>query len=243
MDAALIDATIERHQKVLLSLSSGKDSTACLWLLEKHWPKITVAWVNMGDPYPETVEHMNRIRSLVPHFEEIKGNQQEWVRQNGFPVDLVPLENTRLGRAISGYDDGPMLSSTVDCCWANFWLPLANFVHDHGITLVIRGQKTVDQWKSPIKSGDRYDGVEYLFPIEDWTDEQVHEFLKDRIPDSYKRGLPSSLDCMTCTGYAKHCPGRIADLAQINPQKAELVRAVHQYLRFRVVEEIRKMDS
>ena len=48
---------MDRHDIVVLQFSGGKDSTACLHLLEPWWDKVHVVWVNPGAPYPEMLEH------------------------------------------------------------------------------------------------------------------------------------------------------------------------------------------
>lgn len=85
---------LSRHKKVMLQLSSGKDSAAVLWLLQPYWDKFDVVWVNPGNPYPETLEYMEKIQKLVPRFICVLGNQPQDIQRNGWPVDIVPLDHT-----------------------------------------------------------------------------------------------------------------------------------------------------
>jgi 3'-phosphoadenosine 5'-phosphosulfate sulfotransferase (PAPS reductase)/FAD synthetase len=174
----MFDEFFSRHEKVGLCFSAGKDSAACLWMLESYWPRIEVIWVNPGDPHWETVGYMEGIAALVPRFTEVQGKQPEYIRLNGKPA----------------FGD-------IRCCAANMWLPIQNYVREAGITGLIRGQKDSDHLKSPVSSGDVVGGVEFLHPVETWTDSEVIEYLGDKIPPSYKRGLKTSLDCQNCVVY------------------------------------------
>jgi phosphoadenosine phosphosulfate reductase len=213
----------------MLQLSPGKDSAACLWLLEQWWGQLTVVWCNAGNPYDETMKYMHEIAQLVPNFVMVKGNQPEWVKRHGYPVDILPFEATELGSAITRTSE-PRLQPFWQCCSANMWQPLNNYVRSEGFTAVIRGQKTSDGLQGPISSGDVIDGVEYVFPIARWSDADVHAFLGPRIPASYTRGLTSSLDCKDCTAYLRETKGRVRDLERIDRDAASRVTAVHLYL-------------
>jgi phosphoadenosine phosphosulfate reductase len=57
---------IARHERIVLQFSGGKDSLASLQMVRDHWAKITVAWVNSGDVFPETIELMDTVRARVP---------------------------------------------------------------------------------------------------------------------------------------------------------------------------------
>ena len=219
----------ERHTRIALQLSAGKDSAACLWLLEPYWDRMDVVWCNMGNPYPETLEYMFELSLRVPNFFVVKGEQPYWIRQHGYPVDVLPFVHTKLGADITGQKRLQMQPFSV-CCAENFWKPMHAFMKEQRYTGIIRGQKKSDRLKGPIKSGHKEDGVEYFFPIEDWTDEQVISFLGHRVPESYKRGLTSSLDCKNCTAYVSENPGRISDLATIDLLAAKEVIMVHQHL-------------
>jgi 3'-phosphoadenosine 5'-phosphosulfate sulfotransferase (PAPS reductase)/FAD synthetase len=205
-----------RHQKVGLLFSAGKDSLACLLQIEKYWDKTVVIWGNPGNPYPETVEYMEGIKKKVPHFVEVKGNQKAFIAENGYPVDVLPVYEAIMGTKLIPFSR---------CCATNLWGATAEFVKFAGLTGLVRGQKTADEQKSPARSGMIVDGVEFLHPLENWTDGDVLQYLGERVPDSYKRGVKHSLDCMNCTAYAS--PSRMADLWKISPETAREVRNVH----------------
>lgn len=226
---SLIREFFSRHERAALQFSSGKDSAAVLWLLEPYWDQVDVVWMNPGNPYPETLEYMQEISEIVPRFICVMGNQPQDIKKNGWPADIVPMESTEIGMVFKS-EKTLRLRPFWECCSNNMWRPLEQFVKGSQYTGVIRGQKLADSLKGPTHSGTIHDGVEYFFPIDNWTDEQVFDFLGDRVPPSYKRGLKSSLDCMNCTAYMQENPGRIADLEKINKQAWEQVSYVHMHL-------------
>lgn len=237
----MIEEFFARHEKVILQFSAGKDSAACLWLLQPWWNKLVVVWCNQGNPYPETIAYMEKIKGLVPHFEIVQGEQKTWVRERGYPVDIIPLLNTDYGRAIA-VQDNLKLQPFWECCSHNFWEPMAKFVEEKGFTGVIRGQRLEEALKSPVRSGNVIEGVEYFFPLETWTEGEVLEYLGDRVPDSYKRGLKSSLDCINCTAYLKESSGRLEDLKETSPAVYENVKAVHGYLNYELQSYIKLLE-
>lgn len=219
-----------RHERAALQLSTGKDSAACLYLLEPFWDKLTVVWLNAGKPLQESLDYMEGIRAKVPNFLEVRANQPEWIRINGYPADVLPYEATKMG-ACNGFANSVRFSETFECCKANMWMPMAQAMKDGGFTGVIRGQKLADDLKSSLRSGAIVDGIEYLFPIESWSDSQVFAFLGDRVPGFYKRGLPSSQDCANCTGYVKSHAAWIPELLRVDTETALEVLSVREQQR------------
>jgi phosphoadenosine phosphosulfate reductase len=200
-----IEATIDRHARIALQVSGGRDSLACLYLLRPFWNRLTVYWCNTGDAYPETVEIMQHVAALVPHFVEIDGRQPDVVAGFGLPSDIVPASHTPIG-IMGGDSFGPLIQDRYSCCSRVFMLPLHERMVADGITLVIRGQKDADKLKSPIRSGAVDLGIEYLFPIEDWSTSQVMDYLVAEgapVPRFYDM-LDGTPDCMTCSAYWEH---------------------------------------
>ena len=56
---------IERHERIALQVSGGRDSIACLYLMRPYWDRVTVYWLDTGAAYPETVSLMQRICDMV----------------------------------------------------------------------------------------------------------------------------------------------------------------------------------
>jgi phosphoadenosine phosphosulfate reductase len=127
----------------------------------------------------------------------------------------VPTTSTPFG--INAYGGGTKLQDRFQCCYNSLMLPMQERMEQDGITLIIRGQKSADTMKSPLRSGALENGIELLFPLEHWTDEQVFAFLKENafIPDYYQQ-LAASPDCLTCSAYWSE--GRAAWLKSKHPE-------------------------
>ena len=114
----MFEEIFQRHEEVILFYSGGKDSLALLLLLKPYWNRVNVVWVDTGNQFPEVIEHMGKVMSMVPHFTTLKGNQPEYFQQNGFPVDVVPTRFTPMGKFI--YGETPItVCSRFDCCTTN----------------------------------------------------------------------------------------------------------------------------
>lgn len=204
--------------KTILQFSGGKDSLACLYLLEPRWAQIEVVWVNTGAAFPETLEQMERIRKLVPHFHEIQSNQN--IEDQGYPVDVVPLLSTMAGTAFEGYS-GPVFQSRYSCCAAALWNPMVQTMQALKPDVIIRGQKRTDRNRVPIAHGEVVHGVEYQFPLDTWTDADVYAYLKERgipLPRNYER-MATGLDCWNCTAYLGENAGKLDYLHEFHPAK------------------------
>lgn len=224
---AQLMAFCERHEQVALLFSGGKDSLACLELLRPVIEKVTVIWSNPGDPYPETISLMERIKRSVPSFVEAKGAVHSFHQDFGWPVDMVPFESTPLGRMCAGDTPEPKLVQLDQCCNANMWLPLFEALRGSDATGCVRGDKRVDEWRPRFESNASINGVEYHLPLMEWVDQDVFKFIGDAVPASYSRGHPASFDCMSCTAYLQHNPGRVRELGEKYPVA---YNAVHKVL-------------
>jgi phosphoadenosine phosphosulfate reductase len=86
-----------------------------------------------------------------------------------------------------------------------------------GIDTIYRGQRRDDMPRGPIEHGhrDMY-GVKYLFPIYEWSREDVFEYVRkecpDLMPSNYANGELSSRDCWDCTAYRSHNKQRVKNL-------------------------------
>ena len=194
-----------RHEHIALQFSTGKDSLAVLHLLRDHWDQLTVYFVNSGDSFPETLEMAEAVRKIVPHFVEVQGRKPQVEAELGWCSDIVPVGSTAFGRMM-GHDE-PLLVDRYTCCFKALMEPMYERMKADGITLIIRGQKNDDDKKPPLRSGHVADGFEFLYPIEDWTAEQVFAYLKEHgvpLPRFYEGGMPGGPDCMHCTAWLEH---------------------------------------
>lgn len=207
----------DRHTKIAFQFSGGKDSLAALYLLEAEWGRMTVYWLNSGDAFPETLDIVAMVRAAVPHFVEVPGHVEQVIEEFGLPSDITTANSTPLGQVI---EPGTMkLQDRYSCCARTVMNPLHNEMMKDGVTLIIRGQKQADHSKGPVRSGEVIDGVEYFYPIEDWTTAHVFEFLAvkglpiNRVYDT----MSTTPECMSCSAWWDDKRG--AYLKQFHPEQ------------------------
>ena len=222
-----MDEFFDRHPQAALAFSAGKDSAACLKLLRKYTHRFIVMWVNQGNPYLETVEYMKKIKTSVPFFYEIKGNQPEYVKQHGYPVDILPVFHTTLGQ-LGNHPIQQKFCSSLQCCGNNLWVPMEEALKRLQITGLIRGQKNSDKHQPLCKSGAVENGIEFFHPLEAWTDSDVLEFLGEDAPPNYLRGGRSSLECQDCTGFSYANDGNRGIRTPEMQVKFEQVKKLHR---------------
>lgn len=189
-----------RHKRATLLYSGGKDSLACLLLLADWWHQVDVVWVDTGNQFPEVYEHMDRVRGLVPTFITIKSNTYEFTRDHGYPVDVVPTRYTTTGQFIYGPKKF-RVCSRFDCCRNNIWKPIEDYVRLTKPTCIIRGDRSSERVKAP----ESIEGIEFAFPLFDWTTDQVMSLIRNAPFGLFqeRHNLPegSSLDCISCMAY------------------------------------------
>lgn len=192
----------DRHQKIALQFSGGKDSLAILHLLKPYWDRVTVYWTNPGNPFPETTDLMSRVRAMVPHFKEVRGLQPEIIALDGWPSDVVPVPHTSDGHYTLG--EKPFrIQGRLNCCIRSLMIPMHQAMLDDGVTCIVRGRREDEADKSPARPGAIIDGIEFVFPLWDWSAEDVLAYLEsvgEPIPAFYKHGK-ASFDCMDCTAW------------------------------------------
>lgn len=192
---------IAHHQRIGLQLSGGKDSLACLYLMRPWLDRITVYWLNTGRAYPETLRTLEAVKPLIPHFVEITSDVDAVHAQYGIPSDIVPASSTPLGRLVG--HAAPAIQDRYSCCFQTIMRPMHERMLSDGVTLIIRGQRNDDLLKPAVRSGMVDAGIEYLFPIEDWSANQVLAYLREQgapIPRFYEM-LDEAPDCMTCSAW------------------------------------------
>jgi phosphoadenosine phosphosulfate reductase len=212
-----------------LQFSGGKDSRAVLHMFREQLNDILVVWADTGASYPAVRKHMEELRSKVPHFLIVTGKQPENIKKYGYPSDVVPINYTPLGKQWVKKSHDFKIQSAFDCCAMNMWHPLNDAMKLLGIKTVIRGQRRDEQYTAKITDGHvDTQGITYRLPIENWTVEQVFEYLKTNsveVPDYYSTEATSH-DCWNCTAYLGSYEKRIANLPP--EQKAEVERRLQE---------------
>ena len=197
----MLGSVVDRHERIVLQCSGGRDSMSTLYLMRPWWDRLTVFWCNTGAQYDETIAVMAKVREMVPHFVEVTTDQPASRGRNGHPSAVVPGAHTGGGKILSG-ELGITIRSTWECCSENIWTPLHTATIEFGATLVIRGQRDDDRYRAPLRSGDVIDGIEYLLPVQEWTRAQCDAYLAAEasfdVPAHYSLDH-SSLDCWSCT--------------------------------------------
>jgi 3'-phosphoadenosine 5'-phosphosulfate sulfotransferase (PAPS reductase)/FAD synthetase len=198
-----------------LQFSGGKDSLACLYLHRDRWDEILVCWVNTGAAYPEVVEYMRGWAARLPHFLEIASDQQAQIERNGYPSEVVPLNYSPFGRAHVKGVGALKIQSYFGCCAENIWFPMQAEMHRRGIRKIIRGQRRQERRTGIVTNGYiDTQGIEYVLPIENWTEQQVFDYLREvgaELPPYYATER-TSRDCWDCTAYLDENVERIRNL-------------------------------
>jgi len=191
----------------VLQFSGGKDSLACLYMY-KDDPEVVVAYASSGSPIPHTPEFVRRTtKALGMKLYETQPPipAAEWQDKNGLPVDILPINAAPVMRATMENPPEQALVPYNVCCQANLWEPMQKLVADIGAKIVIRGSRKSDPNYSAA-DGHIENGITYLSPIWDWSDEDVFAYLRGmgaEIPSQYEQG-GDSLDCWCCTAYMDH---------------------------------------
>lgn len=218
----LVAAAFLRHRQIGFQFSGGRDSTAALYLLRAYWDRMTVFHLDTGDQFPETREVVARVlrdlHGTGAEFVVVKSDVAGYRAHMGLASDLVPVNNTPPGRMVSG--NVVKIVSRYECCYQNLMRPLHEEIKRRGITLLIRGQRDDEYANAPLRSGDVQDGIEVLYPIQEWSGEEVSRYLTESqlpLADFYARGARRAPECMGCTAWWDE--GRAEYLQQYHPQK------------------------
>lgn len=205
---------LDRHQRIALQFSGGKDSLAVLHLLRPHWERLTVYHVDAGDLLPEVREIVAGVESLAPHFIRIETNSRDWTARIAEPCDLIPHTATPLGIVLGGRP----LVDRYTCCWNNLMKPMHERMVADGVTLAIRGTKRCDSKRMAAESGDKSLPYELWLPIQEWSHDDVFAYLRSigaPVARLYEHRV-NAPECATCPAWAEE--GRAAYLKAHHPE-------------------------
>lgn len=227
-------SAMDRHPgRIAFSFSGGKDSTAVLFLLRAagRLKEVTVYHVDTGDLLPEMREQVATLRAMCPRFVAIETRAGDWIARHGLPTDLVPHSAHWVGRAMA--EARTPLVARYDCCHASLMRPLYDRILADGCTLLIRGTKAADMRRLPAASGSvSEDGVELLYPLAGWSNDQVFAFLRAEgapVPSLYDH-FENAPECATCPAWwgekrMAYLAARHPDLARIYAARLRLIAA------------------
>jgi 3'-phosphoadenosine 5'-phosphosulfate sulfotransferase (PAPS reductase)/FAD synthetase len=204
MSATLFDHLYEHEGRSALQLSGGRDSMAMLLSLDQEClGKLhRVYHLDSGDSYPETRNLIAYLGKLLgDKLVVIRGRVHETQEEFGWPSDVLHAGH---GWPQEGISNNLRLIDRHDCCLRSIMSPLHERMESDGITLLLRGQRLSDEPKSPVQHGETVNGITILYPIQDWTDEQVNERCGEFLPPYYREGVTSAPDCMHCTAWLEH---------------------------------------
>jgi len=239
-------SAIDRHEgRAAFSFSGGKDSTLLLWAAREAGllGRVTVYHLDTGDLLPEMRDHVAALEAWCPSFVRVQSDPVAWAAIHGEPTDLLPYSAHPVGR-LAG--QGGAMVSRYDCCFANLMTPIYERIKADGNTLIIRGTRAADMPRLPVATGQSVDGMEMLYPIQDWSDQDVFDFIEANgipLPSLYGH-FRQAPECATCPAWwgegrgaylRAHHPELLARyrerLAAIMPAMSESIMQLNAELR------------
>lgn len=214
---------LDRHGRGALHFSGGKDSLALVYLLRPHWDRLTLYHVDAGDLLPEVREIVDMVEGMVPDFRRIETSSAKSMTTIGMPSDLVPTTSTAFGLVIGASKQ--RLIDRFDCCAINLMMPMHHRMIEDRMPLVIRGTKRADLARLPAVSGDTSLGYELWLPLQEWSHDQVFDFLREvgaPICRVYEHRV-NAPECATCPAWWSE--GRAEYLAKHHPDLFAIYRA------------------
>ena len=224
----------------VIQCSMGRDSLALVEYLSDKWNECVVLFVDAGGAMPEIEETAKWVESRVPHFHRIRTDSNSWINMNGIPFDVVPVWHTVKGMVVTD-NVPPAIASSFDCCFENIMKPIHDYSLSIGAKKIYRGQRNAETFKSKIRSGAKDGEIEFIFPLENWTDEQVNSYLESKnvpLAEWYQYG-DKGFDCWWCTGFNAESKGLHKYLEKHHPDKWAIVSERINAARSKVEAELR----
>lgn len=179
---------------------------ACLFLMIDSLD--CAIYVDSGFSYPETKKMIDIACDMLP-VHVVKTDRYGQNERQGIPADVVPIDWTALGQAVSG-KKMVKIQGYLGCCYENLSAPLLEKAAELGVTELVYGERLDESHKSTSINGDTVNGIKRLHPIESWSADQVMAYLSEKmeIPEHFSI-KHSSLDCYDCTAFRKDSADRI----------------------------------
>lgn len=206
--------------------SGGKDSLAVLYLLEDFGcTNLEVIFIDTGKNFKElldTVKYAKNRFTQYKFYTIYTNRTANWVKY-GLPADAMNMDYSEHGNMFMGTIN--KFQTKFHCCYKNIMEPAWEYAKQVNCDVLIRGEKDSDKLKSVVKSGDTIEGILLYNPIEGWNDEQVRQYLHEKMGSDYPRHMDfyhSSLDCRDCTAYLKDTSDRVELLKTNYPEEYEI---------------------
>lgn len=237
-----IASAFNRHTRIGFQFSGGRDSTAALFQLREYWGCMTIYHTDTGDQFPETREVVRQVEAMTGPIVRVLGDVASVRQIHGLASDLVPVDNIDFGRKVSGRE--LKIISRYDCCYRSLMQPMHQRLMADGITLIIRGQRDEDYVQHPLRSGGVQDGIEVLYPIQDWTGQQVSDYLNTNglpIAPFYAEGVQRAPECMSCTAWWDE--GRAQYLRDHHPEAFSTYASSMKRIRIEIDRQYASLDD
>lgn len=235
------------YNRPILMFSGGKDSLACLYILEQlEQTNFTAVWVDTGKNFNQILKTIEYAMKRFPNIEflQLRVNRDAQWETKGLPTDVMNLDYSKKGNMYLG--TSIKFQSRFSCCFENIMLPVLTLIKEWNSNLLIRGNKLSDSSKDYSKSGDIIDGVTIWNPVQDWDDNKVRQYLREKMGEDYPKHLDynhSSLDCRDCTAYLSETRDRIELLRQEHPLEYDIFRDNLFNIRHSVLEQVNEINK
>jgi 3'-phosphoadenosine 5'-phosphosulfate sulfotransferase (PAPS reductase)/FAD synthetase len=225
-DSEPFSSLFDRHERVFLGFSGGKESITLAHMLEPWQDRVTLLWVNTGHMAPHMVEFVRNYRAKGWRLEEAASpNLFEHWQATGIPAEVFPLAN------ITG-SKSPRLQPWLHCCQVLRTEPINAFLREQtGPCCFINGQRADDQDGATIAGlATNLPGtVEVVMPLRSWTEADVMAYVSRHelaLPLQYAEGYADSIECIVCPAPLK--PKRLRYLARHHPEVLPFIQGAVQ---------------
>lgn len=244
----MIDLTkLRSYKNPLFMMSGGKDSIAMLYYLANEgFTQFEIVWVDTGKNFQTIKDTIAKLKIEFPNikFTTLNSDRDKNWEQFGMPSDILPMKYTLEGESYQG-STKIRLQSVYSCCSRNIMQPVFHYAKAIGCELLIRGNKIADEMKDWTRSWSVIDGITFYHPIENWTDEECREYIRNHA-SFYPHHLDykhSSLDCKDCTGYWKDSKDRVEYMMAVDSTELTIMEARLKVIRTLVLAELSSVDE
>ena len=177
-------------QSTVLTTAFGMEGCALIDMFSKYTSNLTIAYIDTGFFFPETVQLIDRMKEKYSDFEFIKWES---------PI-TVKRQNDSYGEEL--WRDNPNL-----CCHIRKVVPMKMNIQPYQLWITgLRKTQTEQRSQTPVISWDwRYQILKFC-PLVNWTREKVWQYVQENdVPFNqlHLQGFPS-IGCFHCT---KAVPG------------------------------------